>query len=761
MLDGSKSRLRVELINVGHGDALLLHWIPEQGVPATILVDGGPKAGGQRVKATLDKLGASAVDLAVLTHCDADHVDGLLAYAQLDDRVVIHRYWGPCVPAFERHSWLFPPRIRRGLDQTLALQAALGAGCRQSWPVEGAVWTSTDGGLTIRVLSPAGRVIERLLLGHESVLSLFLDQPMPLGWLLTDAADTLTAEDPFADLRFSISKGEITPDRIPDNLPPAWRPSASVKEIAKSAKAQGIDPEFFGNSVLNDTSIVLLVEARMGPIQRRLLLTGDLENFTYLMARWPMGLGCEVVKAPHHGSYSYVDREKAYDAVWQWLRPRAALVSANGKHKLPRTDFRDAALRYGATLFCTSRRTREIVSGPTNESCCHSQFGCGRVSQQPVSLSITSTGIDSDGIACARGNLSGAMPVIEIRQHLVEPSPILATLAENEIRRHVDWAVKWLRRTMQERQGRQARADLEPVPMDSLRKAAVAEGRFAAAAEMETILERATREGKVWLSRSNHYRHDDRKVWTMPDSGELAALKEWIDQYYVVQLAVKQAKVASGVTELLYAADTEWLADRMAEHLFFPRAMFDDVLWPILVAHLLKTRSVGVRDLLASQEDTYISGPINTHGAETILVLFSGENITAAAEELRRVIDPLASDESIQRYLKSSLEQLSGTSSYESLVWPQAVEEMVSPLWLGKVLPPSGLIRQRWVQVSPLVGLEESERAAIEHWVQQGLSSHGNYLPPWEHVSIALPTLILSGFDIVSLPAARLRPWAV
>lgn len=761
MLDGSKSQLKVELVNVGHGDALLLHWIPEQGVPATILVDGGPKAGGQRVKATLDTLGVSAVDLAVLTHCDADHVDGLLAYAQLDERVLIHRYWGPCVPAFERHSWLFPERIRRGLDRTSALQTALGADCRQSWPVEGAVWTSADGGLTIRVLSPAGRVIERLLLDQESALSLFLEQPMPLGWLLTDAADTPAAEDPFADLRFSISKGEITPDRIPDNLPPAWRPSASMEEIATSASAQGIEPEFFGNSVLNDTSIVLLVEARMGLIQRRLLLTGDLENFTYLMARWPMGLGCEVVKTPHHGSYSYVDREKAYDAVWQWLRPRAALVSANGKHKLPRTDFRDAALRYGATLFCTSRRTREIVSGSTNESCCHSQFACGKAEQAPVSLSITSTGIDSDGIACARGNLSGVMPVIEVRQHLVEPSPILATLAESEIRKHVDWAVKWLRRTMQERQGRQARADLEPVPMDALRKAAVAEGRFAAAAEMETILERATREGKVWLSRSNHYRRDERKVWCMPNSGEVAALKEWIDQYHVVQLAVKQAKVASGVTELLYAADTEWLADRMAEDLFFPRAMFDDVLWPILVTHLLKTRSVGVRDLLASQEDAHISGRINTHGAETILVLFSGENITAAVEELRRVIDPLASDEGLQRYLKSSLEQLSGTSSYGSLVWPHALRQMVSPLWLNKVLPPSGLIRQQWAEASPLLGLEESERATIESWVQLGLSSYGKRSLSESHVSIALSTLILSGFDIVSFPGARLRPQAV
>lgn len=81
-------------------------------------------------------LGTSAIDLAVLTHCDADHVDGLLAYIIGEGSLPIRHYWGPCVPAFRRHDWLFGPRIARGLDQTGAVQRALPSSCNISWPVE-------------------------------------------------------------------------------------------------------------------------------------------------------------------------------------------------------------------------------------------------------------------------------------------------------------------------------------------------------------------------------------------------------------------------------------------------------------------------------------------------------------------------------------------------------------------------------------------------------------------------------------------------
>src|SRR5690606_33976636 len=148
---------------------------------------------------------------------------------------------------------------------------------------------------------------------------------------------------------------------------------------------------------------------------------------------------------------------------------------ANGKHGLPRREFRDAALRYGTTLFCTSRRTREIVTGPLIEDCFKNQYRCNH--QAPVSLTISSQGVQSEGIACARGNQTGVMPVIEVRQHTIDPSPILSAMAEGEIRKHIDWAVTWLRETLKERQNRPADVHLPPLSIKTLSKAASGAGR--------------------------------------------------------------------------------------------------------------------------------------------------------------------------------------------------------------------------------------------------------------------------------------------
>lgn len=732
MAKSPETALKLELINVGHGDALLLHWQPKLGNPSTILVDGGPSGGAIRVKETLDKLKATQIDLMVLTHCDADHVDGLLAYAKMKDALPIQRYWGPCVPAFRRHAWLFPGRVASGIDKTVALQKALPASCAISWPVEGATWTSPDGDLLLRVFSPPGRLIERLLVGDDS-LSLFMEQPMPLGWLLAGTEQRTDDEDPYADLRFAISTTEITPDRV-TNLPEVQR-QAPTDDIAKEAAANGIEPEFFGNSVLNNTSIVLLVEARTGVRTQRFLLTGDLENFTYLMARHPMGLGCEIVKVPHHGSHSYVDRDVAYDAVWQWMRPRAALVSANGKHGLPRREFREAALRYGTTLFCTSRRTREIVTGQATEDCCKIQYACNH--QAPVSLTISAQGIQSEGIACARGNLSGVMPVIEVRQHIVDPSPILSIMAEAEIRKHIDWATNWLRATLSERQSRPVDADLPPIAVKTISKAASAAGRVAAANEMELILERAARSGRVWLSPSDRYRRNDRMVWIMPSKQEIKEFEDWIDGFVVIQLAISERHAGAAREELLYAADTTWLAKHFAEEFAYPKAMFGDALWPLLVSYLLKTRSIGIRTVQSSAHRSF--------EASMVLILFKEADLDTAFTALVARFNAIEKGEFIA-YL-----QWAAKHSYdhygESPLWPNVIAEIVTPLWLGKALLPSGLVDNRYGDAFPLVGLSASAEK-VRTWTR--MIQHDPSPLQDDLLRPALASFILSGFEILA-----------
>ncbi|PCK78491.1 ComEC/Rec2 family competence protein [Rhizobium sophoriradicis] len=730
-----EAQLKLELINVGHGDALVLHWLPKSGKPSTVLVDGGPAGGEKRVHDTLGRLGASEIDLAVLTHCDADHVDGLLAYVETKGALPVRHYWGPCVPAFRRHQWLFAPRVARGIDKTEALQRALSPSCNISWPVEGASWTSSDGGLSIRVISPAGRLIERLLVGSDS-LSLFLEQPMPIGWLLGGTEDEQDEEDPFSDLRLAISTGEITPDKMP-LLPPMQRP-APPEQLTREAATKGVEPEFFGNSVLNDTSIVLLAEARIGVVTRRFLFTGDLENFTYLMAQHPMGLGCDIVKVPHHGSRSYVDRDVAYDAVWQWMRPRAALVSANGKHHLPRSEFRDAALRYGTTLFCTSRRSREIVSGVTSEPCCQIQYACNK--QEPVSLTVSAMGIEADGIACARGNLSGVMPVIEVRQHVVEPSPILSTLGETEIRKHMDWAVGWLRETLTQRQARSADADLTPISLKVMSQAAAAARRVAASTEIETILERAARAGKVWLS-PRRRRGDERSVWIMPRNDEINEFKAWIDRFAVIQLAIMEGHTAAAPEELLYAANTEWIARRFAAQFAFPREMFEGALWPILVDHLLKTRSICERNI---PDATYRS-----HEASKLLTLFKEADIYAAFTALVERLSSISNSKALAEYILAASGAGIGYGK-PSLSWPEEFAVSVTPLWLGRVLPPSGLIGERYQEPFSFAGQFDGADK-VQEWISLLLANLATSLPD-RLIRPALAALILSGFDVISRP---------
>ncbi len=732
MAKSKEAELKLELINVGHGDALVLHWLPKTGKPSTILIDGGPAGGAARVKDTMDKLKATSIDLAVLTHCDADHVDGLLAYVRGKDALPIERYWGPCVPAFRRHAWLFPPRVASGIDKAVELQEALPAECAVSWPVEGATWTSPDGDLSLKVISPAGRLIERLLLGNDA-LNLFLQEPMPLGWLLESAEDEPDDEDPYADLRFAISTTEITPDRVP-SLPTSEQP-ASVGDIAREAQSNGIEPEFFGNSVLNNTSIVLLVEARTGGRTQRLLLTGDLENFAYLMARYPMGLGCEIVKVPHHGSYSYVESDLAYDEVWQWMRPRAALVSANGKHGLPRREFRDAALRYGTTLFCTSRRTREIVTGPLTQSCCKIQYACDH--QAPVSLKISTQGVQSEGIACARGNLTGAMPVIEVRQHIVDPSPILSKMAETEIRKHVDWAINWLRATLNERQNRPADAGLSPLSVKTLSKAASAAGRVGAATQMELILERAARLGKVWLSPgSRHRRDDNRNVWTLPNKEETKAFTDWLDSFSVIHLTVTDRHAGSAREELLYAADTTWFANRFAELFSFPVAMFEDAIWPILVAHLLKTHSIGMR--------TVGNSGYRSSGESIALILFKEIDAETAFRKLVERLEAVVSDD-LADYL-TAIARFAYSSSGPPPKWPPAVDLAVTLSRPETPVIPSGLVKNRYDEAFELLGLS-TNAAQVRDWI----GHVPYYMGPLPEALLrpVFASLILSGFEFL------------
>lgn len=648
--------LQVEMVGVGHGDCFVLRWLPSEGDPSVIVIDGGPRGGGSKLDTTLRSMGADKIDLMVLSHSDADHVDGLLEYAKLPSRAPISRYWGPCLPAFERHRWLFPLRIARGLDIAANLEAALRSETNISWPVEHALWQSEDGGLRIRVLSPAGRLIERLLIGDDA-LALFLEQPISLGWLL-GPQDDAGPEDRYADLRAAIASGEIDPARMPDDLPGVRRVDQAAV-AGEAARDYGIEPEFFGNSVLNDTSLVLLVEADLGGAPKRLLFTGDLQTFTYLMANYPMGLGAEIVKAPHHGSLSHVgEKLNAYDEVWQWLRPRAVLVSAGGKHGLPRHDFRNAALRTGASLFCACRRQKELLVGPSLEASCHAEFACSK-GERSIRLDMGRDRIEANAQACGSQGTSHAPAVIQMVQHLVDPSAILDRLTTAERDRHVKWLHDMLKDAHAARRAAGGEAGLKPIPFTKIAEMATARGAFRAAASMDIILDAAVRAGKIWASHADPFRHEERSAWVMPNDAQWRELSEWLLKHAVILLAVDDRKVGLVSRELLLAADTKYLAQRAAKLFAFPEDMFAPIIWPRLVERLIKEKwQIFYADCKGDDVTSVLCAPVGID------------------ETYKKLVDGFT-----RRDAGIYLEKLSAGSGPISALIPESMIDVIVPLW--------------------------------------------------------------------------------
>jgi beta-lactamase superfamily II metal-dependent hydrolase len=169
------NQLLVTALGVGHGDAILIEWngdvVDKQW---TCLIDGGgsPKGLQQRLEAREVK----HIDLLILSHLDSDHVGGLNGLEQF---VSIGSYWGPALPAFARHQWLFGSRGTTAIERGQALETALSrTGVEILYPLEGYASAPIPDRIHLSVLSPAARLIGTLLTSDD-VSDLVSSEPMP------------------------------------------------------------------------------------------------------------------------------------------------------------------------------------------------------------------------------------------------------------------------------------------------------------------------------------------------------------------------------------------------------------------------------------------------------------------------------------------------------------------------------------------------------------------------------------------------------
>jgi beta-lactamase superfamily II metal-dependent hydrolase len=574
--------LRVTALGVNHGDAILLEWAPEGECAVwRCLIDGGESEA--RLLQRLAAHGVNDLDLLVLSHLDTDHAGGLIGLAA---RVGIKAYWGPCLPAFDRHSWLFGARGRDAIARGRRLEETLRAqGVQILYPLEGFASAPLDSaGPVLHVLSPPPRLISRLLL-NDDVVELVDVVPTPLGWLLTSTDDEVRED--IQDLRIALSNSVLGPDDIPSASARQLEPRADAAELAdRWARRTGAEPEFFGDSLLNNTSLVVWLEARTGPRLNRVLLPGDQENWTYLFARNPRGLQADILKLSHHGGRVYLEADEAENELFSMVRPEAVLVSATGRHGLPRSSVRQAAIRWNATVFCTSQRGREIVSALSGQDapCCHDHFECH--GNDDVSVSMTDEGIVGSKLACHTRQGGQPGPAILIRQHIVEPSHLVHKLFEGELRAHLEWLRRRLARIHSERRfsalpgGERS----QPVSLAALQVAA-ADGRRDLAQDLPRMLEEGNRRGRFWAQRAS-YSPDSWQAYARPTAVELREYDELLDGRRLILFLAKGALRPSDSETLVLNLGPSGVALLVEQALGYPREIFRSEFWPSTVERM-------------------------------------------------------------------------------------------------------------------------------------------------------------------------------
>ncbi|PMS17487.1 hypothetical protein C0Z18_20610 [Trinickia dabaoshanensis] len=595
-------KVKVQSLAVGHGECTLIEFSTELHPPFRILIDAGA-----RYPNKLDELilKPHKIDLLVLTHVDDDHLGGM---EEVVEKFEIGAYWGPCLAAFKRYEWLFEARVAKGIARAGDLEAKL----REKQvsiinPVENFSLRDATGKLFIEVLSPPGRVIRELLTAprFEDVRHLFETSPMPLQYLLLPEVEGGNdGEIVPAALSHTLASGYVAVDeatRLPPIVP--LTPQATQKIKNEFVKATGVAPEFFGNSVLNDTSLVVRITANLdGRHYRRILLAGDLENWTYLAGKYPNGLHCDVVKAPHHGGRLYFERDIACNEVSAWLKARHFIVSANGRHKLPRTVFRDAVRQTGASLFCPNVRTKEIVrqapsttAGATHDSC-FALHDCNKDAQNDITLEMTAECEQASPPPCVQGfSGTSSAPIVVLTQRIVEPDEIINRYTTGELVKTEKWIVSKLREWHRCRMRRHPatgwqRASTNEFGLDELVSEAQGEDMFQFSENPIPAIRYAAGNGNIWLSADFGYRtpHEDVRVYLWPKENDLKPIYSWAAKHIAYIFPFKQDTWSvSSVREALRQIDSSMVEAKIEYQFGMPVKVIEQVIWPAIASRLL------------------------------------------------------------------------------------------------------------------------------------------------------------------------------
>lgn len=323
--------LRLRMLQANEGDCLIVMH-DGGGVSTRVLIDGGTRAIYQsHLRPALVEIAArgGALDLAVLTHVDSDHVGGLnelfseLRDAREDDEsevISIGELWHNAFSETDDHAGTVTPRLR-------SLAGVSGLSAAQSL-------ASIDEGSTLRGLAIDLKIPLNAKTKHRPML---VDRP----------------KGPVAVGGLSITVVGPTEKNL-DALRAEWEKWFDALDAAPAGLTAALDAK-----KPNLSSMQLLVEGD----GRRMLLTGDGRGDHLLDALESLGLldadgriEVDLLKLPHHGSNRNVTAD-FFDRVVA----KTYAVSADGRYGNPDASTLEMLLASARaadrdfTLVCTNR----------------------------------------------------------------------------------------------------------------------------------------------------------------------------------------------------------------------------------------------------------------------------------------------------------------------------------------------------------------------------------------------------------------------
>ncbi|AZV06404.1 hypothetical protein ELK40_15130 [Enterobacter sp. N18-03635] len=509
-----------------------------QTIAFRLLYDGGPSLSPELVKHLKGHprdVGAPSLDIVVLSHVDYDHRAGLHTLLK-NTNITIGEMWLPCLPAFQRLTTLFPARVQQGILQALKLQEeAQKRSIPVVYPLEDHVFRAgKHSALSVTVISPARRLMRELYRASANRLQMLLTHdPLPLEWLIRSEPDEEEDND-FEQTALFTTRSLLTPAELPASRVPLTLPQVIFDEIVAFQRKYN-DPNFFGNPVLNDTSLILVIDAVLDRShRRRIVLTGDQENWSWISSEHPMGLSADVMKAPHHGGKIYLsdkgDGISDVSQFWIWTHPRIVTVSANGRYNLPHNQFRDALRMTGATLVCPNKRQKEWIFSDTDTvvpKSCAEYYNCSKKQHPVLVLSLSAKSENLSAAACLSGNgHRGPSPIVVMQQKLIEPDESFVRWTQTEVRKNAEWLKEILVKSRQD----ELAALNDWIRMNTLFNArglieilneAAAKDKSALIFDPTPVLRYGAAQGLLWLNEQSYSRY------TMhSDTGVTAPLEE-------------------------------------------------------------------------------------------------------------------------------------------------------------------------------------------------------------------------------------------